>query len=125
MLVSVTIALFSIWTAYKWYYYDDKWSVPRKLVLKFKGIYKLLWNKYFVDEIYFTTIVDPLITSSREGLWKFLDVKIIDGFVNGLASITTFFGNQVRKIQTGFAQTYAIVMLAGAIILISWLFFGL
>jgi NADH-quinone oxidoreductase subunit L len=125
MLISVTIALFSIWTAYKWYYYDDKWSVPRKLVLKFKGIYKLLWNKYFVDEIYFTTIVDPLITSSREGLWKFLDVKIIDGFVNGLASITTLFGNQVRKIQTGFAQTYAIVMLAGAIILISWLFFGL
>lgn len=125
MIVSVTIALFGIWLAYKWYYYDEKWSVPRKLVNNAKSVYKLLFRKYYLDEIYFSTIVDPLITSSRTGLWKFFDVKIIDGIVNGLAKLTLFVGNYVRKIQTGFAQTYAIAMLAGAIILITWLFFNL
>jgi hypothetical protein len=39
--------------------------------------------------------------------------------------LTLATGNYVRRIQTGYAQTYAIAMLAGAIVLITWLFFNL
>lgn len=125
MILSVAIALFSIWIAYKWYFYDKKWSTPRKLVTNFSSGYKLLFNKYFVDEIYFRLIVDPIILIARKGLWKFFDEKVIDGFVNGLANLTVYFGEKVRKIQTGYAQTYAVIMLAGALVLITILFLSI
>jgi NADH-quinone oxidoreductase subunit L len=125
MLLSVAIALISIWTAYRWYYYDKKWETPRKLVSNFKMAFNVLFNKYYVDEIYFRLIVDPLLLISRTGLWKFIDVQIIDGIVNGLAKVTLFAGERIRKMQTGFAQTYAVIMLAGAIVLITILFLSI
>lgn len=125
MILSVAIALFSIWIAYKWYFYDKKWSTPRKLVANFSSGYKILFNKYFIDEIYFRLIVDPIILIARKGLWKFFDEKVIDGFVNGLANLTVYFGEKVRKIQTGYAQTYAVIMLAGALVLITILFLSI
>ena len=119
MILSVVVALFSIWIAYKWYYYDKKWSTPRKLVKNANSAYKLLFNKYYIDEIYFRLIVDPILLISRTGLWQFIDVKVIDGFVNGLAKTTTYFGEKIRKMQTGFAQTYAVIMIAGAIVILT------
>jgi NADH-quinone oxidoreductase subunit L len=124
MILSVAIALFSIWVAYKWYYHDKKWSTPRKMVSNFTIGYKVLFNKYFIDEIYFRLIVDPIILISRNGLWKFFDVKVIDGIVHGLSNLTIYLGEKVRRMQTGFAQTYAVIMLAGAIVLITILFFS-
>lgn len=124
MIVSVGIALLGIWLAYKWYYYDEKWTSPRKIAGNIKPVHKILWNKYFIDEIYFRAIVDPIITSSRSFFWKFFDLKIIDGIVNGLATLTVELGERIRKIQTGFAQTYAIYMIAGAIILLTWIVFS-
>jgi NADH-quinone oxidoreductase subunit L len=111
--------------AYRWYYYDKKWTTPRKLVSNLTSSYKILFNKYYIDEIYFRLIVDPILLISRKGLWKFFNMKVIDGIVNGLADLTIFFGEKVRKIQTGFAQTYAVIMLAGAIILITILFLSI
>lgn len=124
MIVSVGIALFGIWLAYKWYYYDEKWTSPRKIASSIKPVHKMLWNKYYIDEVYFRAVVDPIITSSRSFFWKFFDLKIIDGIVNGLATITVELGERIRKIQTGFAQTYAIYMIAGAIILLTWIVFS-
>lgn len=122
MALSIIIALFSIWLAYKWYYYDKNWTSPRRLVKSFKFGYKTLFQKYYIDEIYFRLIVDPILLISRQGLWKFFDINVIDGLANGLAKATVYFGEKVRKIQTGYAQTYAVIMLVGAIILISIIF---
>jgi len=124
MIISVAIGLLGIWIGYKWYYYDEKWTSPRKIANNIKPIHKLLWNKYYIDEIYFRTIVDPLITMSRSFFWKFMDLKIIDGIVNGLANLTIELGERIRKIQTGFAQTYAVYMIVGAIILLTWIIFS-
>lgn len=124
MILSVGIALLGIWTAYRWYYYDEKWTSPRKIASNLKPIHKMLWNKYYIDEIYFRAIVDPIITTARSFLWKFFDLKIIDGLVEGIAKLTTEAGQRIRKIQTGFAQTYAIYMIAGAIILLTWIVFS-
>ncbi len=124
MAVSVGIALFSIWVAYRWYKKDQNWTSPRKITNSIKPIHKVLWNKYYLDEIYFSVIIDPLLTTARSLLWKVVDVKIIDGLVNGLAKITIEFGERIRKIQTGFAQTYAVYMLAGAVVLITWIIFS-
>ncbi len=48
------------------------------------GLHTLLLNKYYVDEIYDAAIVQPIKLASDEGLWKRVDVQVIDGAVNGV-----------------------------------------
>ncbi len=86
---------------------------------QFNTAFKILFNKYYLDEIYFRGIVDPIFATAKSFLWKFVDVKVIDGVINGTASLTTYLGSQVRKIQTGFAQSYAVYMIAGAVIILT------
>ena len=50
----------------------------------FSGLHRLLLNKYYVDEIYDAAIVQPIRIVSEEGLWKVVDVRVIDGAVNGV-----------------------------------------
>src|SRR5581483_9293387 len=56
-----------------------------RVARRFAGIHRLLTNKYYVDEIYDATIVQPIRIVSEEGLWKGVDVRAIDGTVNGIA----------------------------------------
>ena len=79
---------------------------------------KLLENKYYVDEIYDTAIINPVIGTARNVLWHILDVKIIDGTVNGIARAFGETGGAMRFLQTGLARSYAAIMLIGAIVLI-------
>ena len=124
MIVSVCVALLAIYFANK-FYKDPEWTVPRKLVSSFKGVYLLLFNKYKVDEFYFATVIDPCIQTSRSFLWKVFDAKFIDGIVNGLAKTTSEIGGIIRKIQTGIVQNYALIMTAGIIIIFFWLFMSI
>lgn len=119
MAVSVAIALTGILTAKKWY--SGKWSIPIKLAKNFNGVYNLLFKKYKLDEFYFATVIDPVVKTSRSFLWKVFDVKVIDGIVNGLARFTAVAGDNIRKIQTGVVQNYAIMMMFGIVVIIAWL----
>jgi len=124
MLISVGLAVVAIWLAHK-YYSDETWAVPRKLTSNFKGVYNFLFNKYKLDEFYFTTVVDTCVQTSRSFLWKMMDVKLIDGFVNGLASLSSATAEVVRKLQSGIVQNYAVLMTGGIIVIIFWLIFSL
>jgi NADH-quinone oxidoreductase subunit L len=99
--------------------------VPRKLASSWKGIYRLLFNKYKLDEFYFASVVDPCLQTSRSFLWKVFDVKFIDGIVNGLATLSKELGGYARKIQTGIVQNYALIMTAGIILIFFWLFMSI
>jgi len=81
---------------------------------------KVLEEKYYVDEIYEGAIIQPLEHLSRDGLWKVVDVKLIDGFVNGLARVVGGVSGILRYSQTGFARGYAAVILVGAIAVIGY-----
>jgi NADH-quinone oxidoreductase subunit L len=80
----------------------------------------LLENKYYVDEIYDATIINPLVVGSREGLWKVFDIGVIDGMIHGLGRTVVNLGRTVRYLQIGFVRAYAAVILAGAIIIIGY-----
>jgi len=86
-------------------------------------IYKLVFNKYFFDEIYDVIIVKPFV-----GLTKFsvgFDQGVIDGMVNGVATVTAGCGSFVRRIQTGLVQSYILAMMVGIIILlVIWMWGG-
>jgi NADH-quinone oxidoreductase subunit L len=76
---------------------------------------RLLENKYYVDEIYDATIINPIEVGSREGLWKLFDVGVIDGFLHSLGDAVTETGKVVRHLQAGFVRGYAAIILLGAL----------
>jgi len=122
MILATGVALFMWYLAKKWYS-DAQWSAPRKLTSSFKPVYNMLYNKYWLDEIYYATIVNPIKNMSDSFLWKITDVKIIDGIVNGTAKVILNIGNYLKIIQSGVAQNYAIIMIAGIILIIGWFIF--
>jgi len=87
-----------------------------------EGLHKILYNKYYVDEIYHAVVVGPLIWLSRNIFWKVVDVGIIDGSVNGIASGTTAVGDTVRHTQSGNTRSYAVWVLVGAIVVFGIIF---
>ncbi|MFQ5964623.1 MAG: NADH-quinone oxidoreductase subunit L [Candidatus Scalinduaceae bacterium] len=115
MAISTAIALVGIFLAYLMYI--KKPDLPAKIVEKFKLIYNIIFNKYYVDEIYDAAIVNPTVKSSFF-LWKIVDVRIIDGSVNGVARIVEFISKVLRLFQTGYVRSYALSMLLGGVIII-------
>ncbi|MFH0931544.1 MAG: NADH-quinone oxidoreductase subunit L, partial [Candidatus Zixiibacteriota bacterium] len=98
MAVSVAVALLGIFFAYRFYIKTPE--LPKRLAERFRFPYKVLLNKYYVDELYFKIIVNPLLKFATF-LWQFFDIKIIDGMANGLAGLVYWFAGVSRKIQTG------------------------
>jgi len=86
--------------------------------LSIKGLYQLVYNKYFVDEIYDTTVVKPVVGGSRVLLWRVADVGIIDGLANGIASRARDIGVVLRSLQSGNIRSYAAWVLFGSVLLI-------
>jgi NADH-quinone oxidoreductase subunit L len=115
MGISTGIALVGIFLAY--FMYIKNPELPAKIVGKFKLVYKIIYNKYYVDEIYDATIVKPTIKSSFF-LWKVIDVKVIDGFVNGVGRLVELKSEVLRLFQTGYVRNYALSMLLGGVIII-------
>lgn len=83
------------------------------------GIYTLIYNKYYVDEIYQYGVVKPLEGISRFVLWRGIDEGLIDaGIVNGLAHTVRGWGALFRRIQSGSIRNYATWVLAGSLLVI-------
>jgi len=86
------------------------------------GFHKILYNKYYVDELYQAVVVGPLTWLSRNVLWKIVDVGVIDAAVNGIATGTTAVGDTVRHTQSGNTRSYAVWVLVGALVVIAIIF---
>jgi NADH-quinone oxidoreductase subunit L len=123
MIISVAGALAGIFAARHIYLKNPE--IAGNFVSRFKTIYKLLFNKYYVDEAYDATIVNPTINTSRSILWKIVDNKIIDGLVNSLAVSIGDISSLIRKLQSGFVQSYAVVMMIGILLAFFWLILSL
>ena len=147
MAVSVSVAFFSIFLAYKMY-----WNKPEgdeAVTAAWPGVHRVLYNKYFVDEVYDAKVVGGTLAGAR-ALHAF-DAEVVDGIVNGAAKTTLVIAdvsnladaglvdgavNAVWKIlasvsgsfsrlQTGVWQNYALMMLIGVGALIGFFYFYL
>jgi NADH:ubiquinone oxidoreductase subunit 5 (subunit L)/multisubunit Na+/H+ antiporter MnhA subunit len=110
MVLSITGALVGIYVAFRRYGTGKLDSEP-------KGFGHLVEKKYYVDELYDAVIVQPIRRGS-ESIWRRFDVRVIDGIVNGLGSLTLRVSSFVRRAQTGVIQNYAAVILLGVILII-------
>lgn len=120
MIISIAVALVGIFFAYR--FYVSKPELPKSLAQRYGLPYKVLLNKYYVDEFYFKVIINPLLKFATF-LWQFFDIKIIDGIANGLAEMVNFIGGVFRKIQTGYVRNYALSMVLGVILILAYFIF--
>jgi NADH-quinone oxidoreductase subunit L len=114
--ISVAVGLAGILLAYLMYI--AKPAMADSLAGGFKGLYTLVYNKYFVDEIYDATVVEPVVNGSREVLWKGVDVSLIDGGVNGMGTLARRVGGVLRLMQSGNIRSYATWVLFGSVVVI-------
>ena len=95
-------------------------EIADKAAATFPGVYRLLLNKYYVDEIYDATIVQPIRIVSQEGLWRGVDVNVIDGAVNGAASIVDGSSSLLRRLQSGSVRAYAGSLFVGVVLILGY-----
>ena len=116
VVVSVAFGLAGI--ALAWLFYVAKPGLPDQVATSFSGLYKLIYNKYFVDEIYDAVVVNPVVSGSREVLWKGVDVAVIDGAVNGVGNRARGIGGVLKRLQSGNIRSYAAWVLLGSVVLL-------
>jgi NADH-quinone oxidoreductase subunit L len=111
-IVAVLVALEGALIADK--FYRRKLSRPATLVAAFPGGYKLLANKYFVDEFYGAVIVKPLLGFSKYILQWVIDFALVGGLTWLLGGIVTLAGTILQRWQSGNLRSYAAWLAAGA-----------
>jgi NADH-quinone oxidoreductase subunit L len=118
MLSSIAAALIGAFLAYLFYVLRPE--LPARVSSGAAALYSILTNKYYVDEIYHTAVVMPIVVTSRNFLWRFVDTLIIDGIVNGIGQTVRTTADALRRIQTGYVRAYAGWILFGSILIVAW-----
>jgi NADH-quinone oxidoreductase subunit L len=142
IILSVAVAVAGIAIAWRFYFSDKSWSIPNRLAERFPLAYRIIENKYYVDEIYGATVVGGTLVLSRLLSWfdanivdglvnltrhitvfvlghgsSTFDQYVIDGAVNGLAWSAKRSSTLLRRMQSGLVQNYALIMGGGIVLL--------
>lgn len=95
-------------------------NLPKIIAARFSWLYVVVYNKYYVDELYDVLIVHNLKRCANY-FANTTEVKVIDGFgPNGFASVVNRMSGYFSKLQTGYLYHYALVMLLGFVIFLTW-----
>jgi NADH-quinone oxidoreductase subunit L len=118
MAVSTLVAMTGIGVAA--FFFLKRRSAADALAARFAGLHRVLTHKYYVDEIYDATVVQPIRIVSEDGLWKIVDVRGIDGTVNLVGSLVTGSSEGLRRIQTGSVRAYAASLFLGVVMILGY-----
>lgn len=118
MIASIVVALAGVFLAWKMYGKASLEVSDQKVKSRFAGMYQVWADKYSLDEIYEGYVSDPIVRFSDKVLAVF-DLKVVDGFVNGIAGTVRFFGFLMRYMQTGLIQNYALMLVLGVVIVLA------
>jgi NADH-quinone oxidoreductase subunit L len=99
-------------------FYVLKPSLADSMANTFSAPYRWLYNKYFVDEAYSAMVIEPVVRGSSSVMWRGLDVRLIDGFVNGVGWLARTTGGFLKLWQSGNVRSYAAWVVLGSIFVI-------
>ncbi len=116
--LSVLAALTGIFQAYR--YYVVRPELPALAAARLGRFYRLVRDKYRVDELYEAAFVRPGHRLA-ELCWQRGDVEVIDGIVNGIGQFAQLLAQGLRRMQTGFVRDYAMATALGATALVIYL----
>jgi NADH-quinone oxidoreductase subunit L len=121
MGVSVLVALTGIFLA-RCFYVGKLQAQPERLATSLGGLYRLLLDKWRVDELYFAVVIRPFMAAAS-WLHRIVDVILIDLLgVNGAGALAMGVGRTLRFVQTGQTQQYLAGILVGLLVLGAWVF---
>lgn len=139
-LVSVVVAACGILLAFLRYQFKVLF-LTQSLRQMLSPLYRVVANKYYVDELYEAVLIRPLLAFSKKAfsfdarvidgavnrageaglslsrIKRWVDERLVDGFVNGLAAVVGWTGGTVRLIQTGLIQNYLLVAVIGGVVI--------
>ena len=142
MLISVGVATAG-WLAARWMYVTGENPAPARLMASFPGVHRLVFNKYYVDEIYRATVVRAGLVLAAVFSWfdrvvidglvtlvawivrlvanvdGFIDKYLVDGAVSLVAALVLAGGRRLRRLQTGRLENYLMGALAGALVFVA------
>ena len=118
MVVSSIVAVAGIGIAM--FFFLKRRAAADRVARQFTGLHRVLEHKYYVDEIYDAALVQPIHIVSEEGLWKTIDVKVIDGAVNGIADAVRGGSEILRRLQTGSVRAYAASLFLGVVMVLGY-----
>ncbi len=114
MLMALTLFMVLVSVVLAYFMYAKKPEIPARNRDRFKAVYNLVYNKYWVDEAYFKTLINPLVRFSQM-LWARVDVKIIDRFTYNISDMVKNAGGGLKMVQSGNLQMYALYILIGLV----------
>ena len=121
--VSPFVAMLIGFVMAMWFYIWNP-EMPKRWAEAQRPLYLFLLNKWYFDEIYDAIFVRPAQALGRF-LWKRGDENTIDGTINGVAmGIIPFFTRLAGRAQSGYIFTYALAMVLGIVVLITWMTFS-
>lgn len=113
MGASVLIAISSASLAY--YFYVKSPDTPKRIADKLGSFYHLVSDKYRVDELYFSSVINPLVKISKN-IWLYIDVNLIDKTTYVLTDLVRGGGSLIRGLQNGNIQQYAMYIGIGLVV---------
>ena len=116
MGMSIGIAAIGILIAFIMYIRDT--TLPGRFTAAFPLLHRFVYNKWYVDELYDFLIVNPCKSFARF-LWKGFDVVVVDGLVNGTATLVMGASRGLKNIQTGYVHNYALSMAIGVVVIVA------
>lgn len=117
MIISSVIGILGI--AFAWTRYKNRAPSDEPT----NALQKLVANKFYIDEVYNTFIVQPIKNASHFLLWRLFDIGIIDGIVDGVAALIRVIGGTLRRLQTGLVQVYIVSMVIGIVLFLAYYLF--
>jgi NADH-quinone oxidoreductase subunit L len=111
-LVETALAIFLAW----WLYIRN-WGLAERWSESARWLYDIVYHKYYVDRAYDEAIVKPL-RRVAEVLSSVVEDRGIDGATNGVGRLVGLAGEGLRRLQTGLVRDYALVLLAGAVLVV-------
>ena len=142
MACSIAVAVLGIALAFVMYLRKTTWAAA--VAKYFPGLYKLSFNKFYLDEIYSTYIIKPFLSLGRlffefdasvvdggvNGTASFtvflsrvkswIDIHIVDGFMNFLGTLVYFLNSVTKRFQTGLVQNYLLLAFLVFLVFIIW-----
>jgi NADH-quinone oxidoreductase subunit L len=113
LVIGLTLVLILI--AYLVYVRNKK--IPSLDEASYNSVHKTVYNKYYIDELYFTIVTRPLNWLSK-ALDAVIERLFIDRIVNGTGRVVTWSGKTLRLVQTGNTGFYIFAMVISVIIIL-------
>jgi NADH-quinone oxidoreductase subunit L len=117
MLMAISVGLVVAVIIFAWFRYVNRKAVPVSEGTELSAPHKVLYNKYYIDELY-EVLFGKALRWKSEVFHKILEKGIVDGFVNGVGKSIEFGGKTLRLVQTGSVATYLFAMVLGIVALL-------